>query len=57
MTITTMAHYQIIREYKGAWLSESLDYGRGSLAFRTLSDGVGVPFRNGGKQVNLPIGR
>jgi integrase len=58
MGITTRDLASLAKQ-KGKWKSESLAHGHGSLALRCLADGIGIYYRyhDGGKLVNLPIGR
>jgi integrase len=58
MPITTRDLSSLIKK-KGKWMTESLEHGHGSIAFRCLANGIGVYYRyhDTGKLVNLPIGR
>lgn len=58
-TITTKSITSLAKK-PGSWLSERLNHGHGTLAFRCLANGeIGIYFRylDNGKRVALPIGR
>ncbi len=58
MSITTRDLSSLTKQ-KGKWITESLQHGHGSIAFRCLANGIGIYYRyhDLGKLVNHSIGR